>query len=50
MIGLSGKSEQLDEEWLILIMEAKKMGLNPNEIREFLNNPNTYSEVLSINL
>lgn len=30
----------LDDEWIELILIAKQIGLNPDEIREFLNQPN----------
>lgn len=31
------------KEWLLLILEAKKIGLQPNEIREFLRNSKSKS-------
>ncbi len=30
------KYEKLDLEWVYLILEAKKMGITPQEIRQFL--------------
>jgi DNA-binding transcriptional MerR regulator len=30
--------EELDTEWMTLILEALEIGLNTDEIREFLNN------------
>lgn len=29
-------TEKLDSEWIQLIMEAKNMGIDMNEVREFL--------------
>lgn len=39
------KIEEIDLEWLQLIMEAKNLGLQKEEIREFLHN-NRAKEVL----
>ena len=39
------KVEEIDLEWLQLIMEAKNLGLQKEEIREFLHN-NRAKEVL----
>ncbi|KAF0820621.1 MULTISPECIES: anti-repressor SinI family protein [unclassified Cytobacillus] len=39
------KVEEVDLEWLQLIMEAKNLGLQKEEIREFLHN-NRAQEVL----
>lgn len=30
------ETQNLDEDWIALIIEAKKMGLNRKEIRSFL--------------
>ncbi|MCS0824396.1 anti-repressor SinI family protein [Cytobacillus firmus] len=39
------KIEEIDLEWMQLIMEAKNLGLQKEEIREFLHNNRT-KEVL----
>lgn len=41
----SVKIDEIDLEWLQLIMEAKNLGLQKEEIREFLHN-NRAKEVL----
>lgn len=33
------KSEEIDAEWITLIMSARKMGLTMDDIRAFLKNP-----------
>lgn len=43
MIKEKAVVEELDTEWMKLILEALEMGLNKEEIREFLNNHNGQS-------
>ncbi|XIH35355.1 hypothetical protein C1N70_05330 [Cytobacillus firmus] len=45
MTEQSVKVDEIDLEWLQLIMEAKNLGLQKEEIREFLHN-NRAKEVL----
>ncbi|MBM7662665.1 hypothetical protein JOC85_003475 [Bacillus mesophilus] len=33
--------EELDQEWVELVLEAIQLGLTKEEIREFLTNPNS---------
>jgi DNA-binding transcriptional MerR regulator len=35
--------EELDTEWMKLILEALEMGLNKEEIRDFLNNNQSHA-------
>lgn len=35
------KKDQLDQQWLTLILEAKKIGLSVEEIRNFLHGKST---------
>lgn len=37
------KEDQLDQQWLSLILEAKKIGLSVEEIRNFLHSKSTKS-------
>jgi antagonist of SinR len=34
--NLNGQNEGLDSEWVQLVIEAKNMGIEKDEIREFL--------------
>lgn len=43
MISEKAIFEELDTEWMQLIMEALEMGLKKEEIREFLTNFNNQS-------
>ncbi|MCD8508447.1 MAG: anti-repressor SinI family protein [Bacillus sp. (in: Bacteria)] len=36
---------QLDEEWVQLLEEARQLGITPEEIRLFLEKENTHSKV-----
>jgi DNA-binding transcriptional regulator YhcF (GntR family) len=40
LISEKATTEELDKEWMQLIMEALEMGLKKEEIREFLQNFN----------
>lgn len=35
-------NEEMDTEWIYLIITARNMGLNKEDIRAFLNNPTVY--------
>lgn len=35
------KKDQLDQQWLTLILEAKKIGLSVEKIRKFLHSKST---------
>lgn len=39
------KENHIDVQWLLLIMEAKKSGLTPKEIRSFLNTHSNNKDV-----
>ncbi|MDQ0156270.1 anti-repressor SinI family protein [Robertmurraya andreesenii] len=47
MNGITGKNEELDKDWLQLIIEAKKMGIQMEEIRDFFihNSPNSQKQI-----
>ncbi|WP_010647425.1 anti-repressor SinI family protein [Oceanobacillus massiliensis] len=36
MINIKKNGAQLDQEWMVLIQTAKKIGLNPEDVRAFL--------------
>ncbi|MDQ0155559.1 antagonist of SinR [Robertmurraya andreesenii] len=46
MIEAKGCVEGLDTEWVKLILEAKRLGISKEEIREFLNS-NSYKQASS---
>ncbi|WP_394555766.1 SinR repressor domain-containing protein dimerization (plasmid) [Priestia aryabhattai] len=37
-------SEKLDQEWIILIREAREIGLSVKEVKEFLGNKSSHNK------
>ncbi|WP_100010174.1 anti-repressor SinI family protein [Lentibacillus sediminis] len=43
-------NRELDEEWVYLILQARKIGLKPDEVREILNNAIKSQKPIDIHL